>query len=70
MLNSNHSLTQITINYMGTHWPWSDLWVDTWIVFGLIRSELEPTIYRIRDEHAKHYTTDAVRWLSVLEGYL
>jgi hypothetical protein len=30
MLNSNHSLTQITINYMGTHWPWSDLWVDTW----------------------------------------
>jgi hypothetical protein len=40
------------------------------IVFGLIRSELEPTTYRIRDEQAKHYTTDAVRWLSVLEGYL
>jgi hypothetical protein len=30
------------------------------IVFGLTRSGLEPTIYRTRDEHANHYTTDAV----------
>jgi hypothetical protein len=30
------------------------------IIFGLIRSGLEPTIYRTRGEHAKHYTTDAV----------
>jgi hypothetical protein len=27
------------------------------IVFGLIRG-FEPTIYRIRGEHANHYTTD------------
>jgi hypothetical protein len=30
------------------------------IVFGLTRSELEPTIYHTRGEHANHYTTDAV----------
>ena len=30
------------------------------IVFDLIRSGLEPTIYRIRGEHANHYTIDAV----------
>jgi hypothetical protein len=28
--------------------------------FGLTRPGLEPTIYRTGDEHAKHYTTDAV----------
>ena len=31
------------------------------IVFGLTRSGLEHTIYRTRDEHANHCTTDAVR---------
>jgi hypothetical protein len=30
------------------------------IVFGLTRSGLEPTIYRTRVEHANHYTSDAV----------
>jgi hypothetical protein len=30
------------------------------IVFGLTRPGLEPTIYRNWDEHANHYTTDAV----------
>ena len=30
------------------------------IVFGLIRPEFEPPIYRTRGEHANHYTTDAV----------
>jgi hypothetical protein len=30
------------------------------IVFGLIRSGFEPTIYRNRDEHANHYTTNAI----------
>ena len=30
------------------------------IIFGLTRSGLEPTIYRTRCEHANHYTTDAV----------
>ena len=30
------------------------------IIFGLTRPEIEPTIYRIRDEHANHYTTNAV----------
>ena len=30
------------------------------IVFGLTRPGLEPTIYRTRGEHANHYTTDAV----------
>ena len=30
------------------------------IVFGLTRSGLEPTIYRTRGEHTNHYTTDAV----------
>jgi hypothetical protein len=31
-----------------------------YIVFGLTRSGLEPTIYHTRDEYANHYTTDAV----------
>jgi len=31
------------------------------IVFGLTRTELKPTVYLIRNEHANHYTTDAVR---------
>ena len=30
------------------------------IVFGLIWSRHEPTIYHTRSEHANHYTTDAV----------
>ena len=30
------------------------------IVFGLTRPGLEPTIYRTRGEHANHYATDAV----------
>jgi hypothetical protein len=30
------------------------------IVFGLIRSGLEPTIYCTQGKHANHYTTDAV----------
>ena len=30
------------------------------VVFGLTRSGLEPTIYRTLVEHANHYTTDAV----------
>ena len=30
------------------------------IIFGLTRPGIEPTIYRIRDEHANHYTTSAV----------
>ena len=29
-------------------------------VFGLTLSELEPTIYHTRGEHANHYTTDVV----------
>jgi hypothetical protein len=29
-------------------------------VFGLIRSGLEPTIYRTRGEHDNHYTIDAI----------
>jgi hypothetical protein len=30
------------------------------IVFGLTRPGLEPTIYRTRGEHANHYATDAL----------
>jgi hypothetical protein len=30
------------------------------IVFGLTRTGLEPTIYRTRDDQANHYATDAV----------
>jgi len=30
------------------------------IVIGLTRSGLKPTIYRTRGEHANHYTTDTV----------
>ena len=32
----------------------------SFIVFGLTRPGLEHTIYRIRNEHANHYTTNAV----------
>ena len=31
------------------------------IVFGLTRPALEPTIYRTRGDHANHYTTDTVQ---------
>ena len=31
------------------------------IAFGLTRPGLETTIYRIRREHANHFTTDAVQ---------
>ena len=34
------------------------------IVFGLTRSVLEPTIYHTRDEHDNHYTTDEVRLIA------
>ena len=36
------------------------------VVFGLTRSVLKPMIYRIRGEHANHYTTDAVLCLLTL----
>jgi hypothetical protein len=35
--------------------------ISNFIVFGLTRQGLDPTIYRTRGEHANHYTTDAVR---------
>jgi hypothetical protein len=35
------------------------------IVFGLTRSGLEPTIYRTRGEHDNHYTNGAVQMESV-----
>ena len=34
--------------------------ITNFIVLGLTRTELEPTIYRTRGEHANHYTTNAV----------
>jgi hypothetical protein len=34
--------------------------LTNFIVFGLTRSRLEPTIYSIGSEQANHYTTDAV----------
>jgi hypothetical protein len=36
------------------------------IVFGLTRPELKPTIYCTRGEHANHYITDAVVELAYL----
>ena len=30
------------------------------MIFGLTRPGIEPTIYHIRDEHANHYTTNAI----------
>ena len=33
---------------------------SNYIVYGLIRPRLEPTIYRTRGEHAYHYITDVV----------
>jgi hypothetical protein len=33
------------------------------IVFGLIRPGLEPTIYSTQSEHANHYTIDAVLFI-------
>jgi hypothetical protein len=38
------------------------------IVLGLIRLGLEPTIYRTRDEHANHYATDAVH-TTIAQGF-
>jgi hypothetical protein len=39
------------------------------IVFGLIQPGLELTIYRIRCDHANHYTTDAVLIMSWTQEY-
>ena len=33
---------------------------SNFVVFGLTRSGIEPTIYHTRDKHVNHYTTDAV----------
>ena len=42
--------------------------------FGLTRSRLEHTIYRIRDEHTNHHTTDVVTYniltIELYTGYL
>jgi hypothetical protein len=38
--------------------------LTNFIVFGLTRSRLEPTIYSIGSEQANHYTTDAVDQVS------
>ena len=35
------------------------------IVFGLTRSGLEPTIYRTRGDHAIYHTDDAVHCLNI-----
>ena len=37
------------------------------IVFGLTRPVLEPTIYRTLGEHANHYNIDAVELISIFE---
>ena len=39
--------------------------ITNFIVLGLTRTELEPTIYRTRGEHANHYATDAVLLIDV-----
>jgi hypothetical protein len=38
---------------------------NNFIVFGLTRSGLEPTIYRTCGKHANHYTTDAVAQVNI-----
>lgn len=38
------------------------------IIFGLTRSEHEPTFYSTGDEHANHNTTDAVNFDSKVTG--
>jgi hypothetical protein len=38
-------------------------------IFGLTRPWLQPTIYHTRDEHANHYTTDAVPLSSEATNY-
>ena len=35
------------------------------IVFGLTRSGLEPTMYHTLDEHTNHYNTDAVAIMQI-----
>jgi len=37
------------------------------LICGLTRSGREPTIYRTRDEHVNHYTTDAVMKILLYE---
>ena len=44
--------------------------IPIFIVFGLIRPAIEPTIYHIRGEHANHYITDEVSIISNLKLYL
>jgi hypothetical protein len=40
------------------------------VVFGLTRPGLEPTIYGTQDEHTNHYATEAVRLLKGLKGVI
>ena len=43
--------------------------ITNFVVFGLTRPGLEPTIYRTRGDHANHYATDAVvyKWIEELQ---
>jgi hypothetical protein len=42
----------------------------SFIVFGLTRLGLEPTIYHTRGEHANHYTTEVVSRFLEIEIYI
>ena len=60
-----HSICEILILQInGLHWILRE---NVSIVFSLTLLGLEPTIYRIRGEHANHYAPDAVvgvvRWI-------
>ena len=41
-----------------------------YLIFGLIRSGIEPTIYRTRGTYTNHYTTDAVQKFEDTKGII
>jgi hypothetical protein len=44
-----------------------DMANTNFIVFGLMRQGLEPTIYHTPGEHANHYATDAVQITYIIQ---
>jgi hypothetical protein len=58
MLKKLHSMISCLLSGEATN--------TNFIVFGLTRPWIEPTIYRTRGEHANHYVTDAIKFVSDL----
>jgi hypothetical protein len=54
-----------TITYIHDRTHFQGTGNTNFLVLGLTRSGLEPTIFRTRDEHANHYAAEAMLLIDV-----